>query len=78
MSFEPRKGRLRIASYGETPLLLFKEEVLLNGELLLDQKKMTGKGVMFYKEAQLSARDFKFTNSDILSDNAAFALLNRF
>ena len=78
MSFEPRKGRLRIASYGETPLLLFKEEVLLNGELVLDQKEMTGKGVMFYKEAQLSARDFNFTNSDILSDNAAFALLNRF
>ncbi|MEY4287163.1 MAG: hypothetical protein RL511_1249 [Bacteroidota bacterium] len=78
MSFEPRQDRLKIASYGDTPLLLFNEEVLLDGQLLLDKKAMTGKGTLFYKEAQLSARDFEFTDVDIRSQNAAFALRNRF
>jgi hypothetical protein len=78
MSFEPRQDRLKIASYGDTPLLLFKEEVLLDGQLLLDKKSMSGKGTLFYKEAQLAAQDFDFTDIDIRSQNAAFALRNRF
>ncbi|MFM7006717.1 MAG: hypothetical protein ACKOWX_05645 [Flavobacteriales bacterium] len=78
MSFEPRKERLRIASYGDSPLLLFNEDVLLDGELTLDKKEMSAKGTLFYKEAQLSAKDFKFTDVDIFSDNSSFALRNRF
>ena len=78
MSFEPRKERLLIASFGDTPLLLFNEEVLLDGTLTLDKNEMSGKGTLFYKEAQLTAKDFKFTDVDINSLNAAFALRNRF
>ena len=78
MSFEPRQEKLKIASYGAEPLLLFTEDVLVDGQILLDQKGMTGKGTLFYKEAQLAALDFKFTDVDIFSDNAAFALRNRF
>jgi hypothetical protein len=78
MSFEPRQERLRIVSYGDEPLLLFTEEVLVSGEIRLDKKGMTGKGTLFYKEAQLAASDFKYTDVDIYSDNAAFALRNKF
>lgn len=78
MSFEPRLDRLRIASYGEEPLLLFTEGVYMNGEILIDRKAMTGKGTMFYKEAQLAASDFIYTNEDIFSENASFVLRNKF
>jgi len=46
--------------------------------LLLDKKEMVAKGTLFYKEAQLSAQDFKFTDVDIFSDQSSFALRNRF
>lgn len=78
MSFEPRLDRLRIASYGDEPLLLFEEELLLKGEILIDKKAMTGRGTMFYKEAQLSSELYTYTHEDIFSENAAFALRNRF
>lgn len=78
MCFEPRKERLRIASYGQTPLVMFDQQVFLEGELLIDKNQMTGRGALFYKEAQLSANDFKFTDVDIYADQAAFALRNRF
>ena len=78
MCFEPRQEKLKIASYGNEPLLLFNEEVLVDGLLYLDKKGMTGKGTLFYKEAQLSANDFNFTDVDIRSENVSFALRNRF
>ncbi|MEN9994119.1 MAG: hypothetical protein RL762_776 [Bacteroidota bacterium] len=78
MSFEPRQEKLKIASYGNDPLLIFTEDILVDGQLLLDKKGMTGKGTLFYKEAQLSSREFEFTDVDIRSQNASFALRNRF
>ena len=78
MCFEPRLERLKIASYGDAPLLIFDEEVLVDGQLTLDKKEMRGKGTLFYKDAQLTALDYEFTDVDIRSQNAAFALRNRF
>ena len=78
MSCQPKKVSMKIASYGDELLTLFAENAALSGEILINQKGMTGKGSFFYKDAQLTAQDFQFTDLDVRSDNAAFALRNRF
>ncbi|MEN9699773.1 MAG: hypothetical protein RLZZ301_971 [Bacteroidota bacterium] len=78
ITYQPRKELLKITSYGETPVVLFSEEVLLDGQLLLDKKGMTAAGRLSYKEAQLNSLAYSFTNEDIRSDNASFALRNKF
>ncbi|MFM6945899.1 MAG: hypothetical protein ACKOWW_02045 [Flavobacteriales bacterium] len=78
MSYQPKKASMKIASYGDELLSLFAENVALDGEITIDQKAMSGKGALFYKDAQLTAQDFQFTDLDIRSENAAFALRNRF
>jgi len=78
MSYQPKKVSMKIASYGDELLTLFAENAALSGEILINQKGMTGKGSFFYKDAQLTAQDFQFTDLDVRSDNAAFALRNRF
>jgi hypothetical protein len=78
MSYQPKKASMKIASYGEELLTLFAENAAFDGEITINQTSMTGKGALFYKDAQLTAKDFQFTDVDIFSDNAAFALRNRF
>jgi hypothetical protein len=78
MSYQPKKVSMKIASYGDELLTLFAENAALDGEITINQKGMTGKGAFFYKDAQLTAQDFQFTDLDVRSDNAAFALRNRF
>ncbi|MEY4350282.1 MAG: hypothetical protein RL078_329 [Bacteroidota bacterium] len=78
MSYQPKKVSMKIASYGDELLTLFAENAALSGEITINQKGMTGKGAFFYKDAQLTAQDFQFTDLDVRSDNAAFALRNRF
>jgi hypothetical protein len=78
MSYQPKKTTMKIASYGDEMLSLFAENTAFSGEIRIDQQAMTAKGALFYKDAQLSAQDFKFTDVDIFSDNAAFALRNKF
>ena len=78
MSYQPKKASMKIASYGEELLTLFAENAALDGEITINQKAMTGKGAFFYKDAQLTAQDFQFTDVDVRSENAAFALRNRF
>lgn len=78
ISYQPRKALMKVSSYGENPLLMFKENVVLNGNLLLDKKGMTGNGTIEFKEASLGSKEYVFTNEDILSENSSFSLRNRF
>ena len=78
ISYQPRKALMKISSYGENPLIMFSENIVMNGTLLLDKKGMTGMGSIEFKEATLNSKAYLFTNEDILSDNSSFSLRNRF
>lgn len=78
ISYQPRKALMKVSSYSENPLIMFKDNVVLNGTLLLDKKGMTGNGVLEFKEASLNSKEYLFTNEDILSENSSFSLRNRF
>ena len=69
---------MKVSSYGENPLIMFKDNVVMNGTLLLDKKGMSGKGILEFKEASLNSKEYNFTNEDILSENSSFSLRNRF
>jgi len=78
ISYQPRKALMKVSSYGENPLVMFKDNVVMNGTLFLDKKGMTGNGLLEFKEASLNSKEYVFTNEDILSDNSSFSLRNRF
>lgn len=70
ISYQPRKALMKVSSYGENPLIMFKDNVVMNGTLLLDKKGMTGNGILEFKEASLNSKEYTFTNEDILSENS--------
>ncbi len=78
ISYQPRKALMKVSSYGENPLIMFKDNVVMSGTLLLDKKGMSGKGILEFKEASLNSKEYNFTNEDILSENSSFSLRNRF
>jgi len=78
ISYQPRKALMKVSSYGENPLIMFKENVVMSGTLLLDKKGMSGNGILEFKEASLNSKEYNFTNEDILSENSSFSLRNRF
>ena len=78
ISYQPRKALMKVSSYGQNPLQMFKENVAMNGTILLDKKGMTGIGIIEFKEASLNSKEYVFTNEDILSENSSFSLRNRF
>ena len=78
ISYQPRKALMKVSSYGENPLIMFKDNVVMNGTLLLDKKGMSGNGILEFKEASLNSKEYNFTNEDILSENSSFSLRNRF
>jgi hypothetical protein len=78
ISYQPRKALMKVSSYGEKPLIMFKDNVVMSGTLLLDKKGMSGKGILEFKEASLNSKEYNFTNEDILSENSSFSLRNRF
>jgi hypothetical protein len=78
ISYQPRKALLKVSSFGENPLVMFKDNVAMNGTILIDKKGITGIGLLSFKEASLNSKEFVFTNEDILSENSSFSLRNRF
>ena len=78
ISYQPRKALMKVSSYGGNPLIMFKDNVVMNGTLLLDKKGMSGNGILEFKEASLNSKEYNFTNEDILSENSSFSLRNRF
>ncbi len=78
ISYQPKQGVLKASSYNDQLISMFNKEVTLTGTLILQKSGATGSGLIDFKEASLEAKDFRFSDLDIDSDNSNFALRNRF
>ncbi|MFM7683923.1 MAG: hypothetical protein ACKO7P_14450, partial [Bacteroidota bacterium] len=78
ISYQPKQGVLKASSYNGQLISMFNKEVTLTGTLVLQKSGATGSGLIDFKEASLEAKDFRFSDVDIDSDNSNFALRNRF
>lgn len=78
ISYQPKQGILKVSSYNGQLISMFNNEITLKGTLLLQKTGASGSGLIDFKEASLEAKDFRFTDLDINSDNSNFSLRNRF
>lgn len=73
IAFHPRRNILAAATV-EDPLVFFKNEATLDGELQLTPDGMTGVGTMAFTGAELDSKRFTYTTRKILADTADFRL----
>src|SRR5690606_20420336 len=74
VTFVPKQGVLKARAVKE-PLKFFDGEAEMKGMTYLTEKGMTGKGLMYFKEAELGSRNFTYGRWTIDSDTADFNLL---
>lgn len=68
------KGQIMKAKSVKKPLYFFNKEASLNGELKVQPKGMTGRGYMYFQNAELASKKFEYGSDFIDSDTAAFNL----
>lgn len=69
------KGDIMKAKSLKSPLYFFKEEASLNGELKVRPKGMTGRGYMYFQNAELGSKNFRYGTDVIDADTSNFNLL---
>lgn len=69
------KQRVLKARTEKNPLIFFDKEAYLNGMTTLSDNEMTGRGLMYFKDAELGSRNFKFKRWVIDADTSDFNLL---
>ena len=55
----------------DTPFAMYENQTLLRGNLLLTSKGLRGNGLLDWKEANLTSKDFQFKTDDMAADTAA-------
>jgi hypothetical protein len=73
VTYIPKKNLLKTKAQS-APLYLFNKEVDMHGETWLSPQGMTGKGLMYFGQAELSSRHFKYERWIIDSDTTDFNL----
>lgn len=71
------KQRVLKARATRNPLVFFDKEAQMRGMTELTEKGMTGRGLMYFKDAELGSKDFTFSRWVIDSDTADFNLLGK-
>jgi hypothetical protein len=74
VTFVPKEGILK-ARASKEPLKFFDGQADMKGITYLTSKGMTGRGLMYFKEAELGSRDFKYKRWVIDADTADFNLV---
>lgn len=74
VTFVPKQDILKARAV-KAPLKFFNAEAEMKGITFLDKKGMTGRGLMYFKEAELGSKDFKYTRWAIDADTSDFNLL---
>ena len=75
VTFVPKHDILKARATTE-PLLFFNKEAAMKGVTYLTPQGMTGRGLMYFKEAELGSREFKYERWVIDADTADFNLAN--
>jgi len=73
VTYIPKQNLLKTKSKN-SPLYLFNKEVDMNGETWLSPKGMTGKGLMYFGQAEVASQTFKYKRWIIEADTADFNL----
>ncbi|MEX1002941.1 MAG: hypothetical protein WDZ35_12560 [Crocinitomicaceae bacterium] len=74
VTFVPKEGILKARAVQE-PLKFFEGEADMKGITYLTEKGMTGRGLMYFKEAELGSKKFNYSRWAIDADTADFNLL---
>lgn len=74
VTYVPGEKKLRVRTL-KSPLRFFDKEAEMNGLTELTEKGMTGRGLMYFKDAELGSKDFKFKRWTIDADTSDFNLL---
>lgn len=78
ITYVPKAKMLKAASTPQEELVMFNKEVKLNGVAVIQEKGMTGKGIINMKDAALGSDRFRFTRWDADADTANFNLKNKY
>ena len=73
VTYIPKQNLLKVKAQ-RRPLSLFNNEVKMYGEVWLSSKGMTGKGLMYFGQAEVASQKFKYKRWIIDSDMADFNL----
>jgi len=73
VTFVPKQELLKARAVTE-PLLFFNKEAYMKGITYLTPKGMSGRGLMYFKEAELGSKDFVYERWVINADTADFNL----
>ena len=73
VTFVPKQDILKARAVSE-PLMFFNKEAAMKGITYLTPKGMTGRGLMYFKEAELGSRSFSYERWVINADTADFNL----
>lgn len=76
VTYVPKKNLLR-ARTEKNPLVFFNKEAQMKGMTELTKEGMTGKGLIYFKDAELGSKDFLFERWTIDADTADFNLLGK-
>lgn len=74
VTYVPKQKVLK-ARFLKNPLVFFNEEAFLKGGTELRAEGMTGRGLMYFKDAELGSKSFKFSRWVIDADTADFNLI---
>lgn len=73
VTFVPKQDILKARAVKE-PLLFFNKEAYMKGVTYLTPQGMTGRGLMYFKEAELGSKNFSYERWVINADTADFNL----
>lgn len=74
VTYVPKDKKLKVRTT-KNPLLFFEEEATMKGMTELTEEGMTGRGLIYFKEAELGSKDFDFKRWVIDADTSDFNLL---
>ena len=68
--WKPKADSMMIAMK-DTPFAMYENQTAFKGNLLLTNRGLRGSGLLDWKEANLSSKDFQFKTDDLAADTAA-------
>lgn len=78
ITYVPKAKMLKAASTPQEELVMFNKEAKLNGVAVIQEKGMTGNGIINLKDAALGSDRFKFSRWDADADTSNFNLKNKY
>ncbi|MDG1914729.1 MAG: hypothetical protein P8I55_09095 [Crocinitomix sp.] len=76
VTYVPKQKVLKVRT-NKNPLVFFNQEAQMVGMTALTDKGMSGKGLIYFKDAELGSKDFSFSRWVIDADTSDFNLIGK-